>query len=154
MPLSSLSCLTVGLAGADNDAVVWIFRPRRWITGLAVLGVLGLALLPPEHLHVARAADGLDSDLIHRHFEPHHPVGAESNIGHFENDEALWLDSPFTGPTAALQVYPVTQSLTEDLPVPQPQQTWRSGLPFAHVSVHDPPSATSHGLRAPPFLFV
>jgi hypothetical protein len=124
---------------------------RRLIAGLAVLGVLGLALLPPEHLHVTRTDDGRHSDVIHRHYEPHHPAAAEASVGH-EDDEALWLDSPFTSPKLASKVYPVNQCLNEELPLSQAQQTSRRTLPFVHVSVHDPPSATSHGLRAPPFL--
>jgi len=142
------------------------------VAGLAMLGVLALALLPPEHVHVTQTDDGHHSDVTHRHFEPHHPGGAEVGVGReddrfephhqvaaeervdHEDDQARWLDSPFIGPQSLSHVYRVDQFLHEDLPILEPQQASRRTQPFIHVSVHDPPSASSHGLRAPPSFSV
>jgi hypothetical protein len=126
---------------------------RKSVTGLAVLGVLALALLPPEHVHVTQTDDGHHSEVTHRHFEPHHQVAAEERVDH-EDDQARWLDSPFIGPQPLSHVYRVDQFLHEDLPILEPQQASRRTQPFIHVSVHDPPSASSHGLRAPPSFSV
>ena len=125
---------------------------RRSLACLAVAGVLGLALLPPEHIHETRAGDGHPSALLHSHFEPHQPVGADSRVG--AHDDVLWVSSLFTSPNKIGQVYPLNQFIVQDLPVPQPAQTSPSKLQCVQLSVHDPPWVTSHGLRGPPTLLV
>lgn len=125
---------------------------RKLIAGLSVLGVLSVALLPPEHVHFTRSDDGHHSDIIHRHFESHHPIAAEASVGH-EDDDVLWLDeSSFTSPKLPPHIYPFDRFLYESLPVPPPQPASRWMPRAIHVSVHGPPWATPHGLRAPPLL--
>lgn len=116
---------------------------------LAVLGVLGLALLPAEHVHV-RTEDGQPADLIHRHFEAHHPVGSNPGLDHDEGHEATWLNSAFVTGVSRLLGHPVDQLVGTSPPTapdPEVSPTWTPGDP---ESVHDPPSTSSHGLRAPP----
>jgi hypothetical protein len=146
--------LTEQLGAVDNATVVVSRLVRKSAAGLAVLGVLALALLPPEHVHATETHDGHHSDVVHRHYEPHHPMAAGASVGYDEDHQTRWLDSPFIGPQSLSHVYQVDQLLHEDLPVLQPQQASRRTPSFVYVSTHDPPWATSHGLRAPPLLFV
>jgi hypothetical protein len=113
---------------------------------LAVLGVLGVALLPSEPVH-SRTENGQHSEFIHRHFEPHHPVGSNPGVGHGEDNEARWVDSRFITPTSGAHVYPVSELLHEDLWVIQSAQTACGAVLCAPEFVHDPPWTTSHGLR-------
>ncbi|MPZ20677.1 MAG: hypothetical protein GEV06_22620 [Luteitalea sp.] len=136
-----------------NAAVVGRCRVRKLTAGLAVMGLFVLAWLPREHRHVTRTDDGRHSDVIHRHFEPHHPAGTHTSVSH-EDHDTQWLDSPFTGPTLVSHVSPVNHLLYEDPPIPQPPQATRWAAASIHVSVHDPPWASSHGPRAPPLLSV
>lgn len=131
---------------------------RRFVACVSAVGVFGLALLPAEHVHVARTDDGRHTDVIHRHYEPHHPhhwVGSEARLGdHDDDDDAQWLSSAFIGPKLPSHLYPVAQLLAEDLAFLQPQRMCRGMLPSIRVSVHDPPWTTRYPLRAPPALLV
>jgi len=131
---------------------------RQSVAALAVLGVLGLALLPREHVHVLQAAEGHHSDLIHRHFEPHRPdvdarghtAGALPGVDHPDED-AQYLSSPFIGPDPAPQIAPAQLPVAAHSSVPRlpPLLGWLPRLP--HASAHGPPPwARPHGLRAPP----
>ncbi len=120
-----------------------------------VLGILALALLPPEHVHARHTDDGRRADVIHRHFDRHHPAAADEPVAHeaHRDDHATqWFDSAFTGPEQVSRVYPDNQTLLDDQLVPRPQDTSPHTLAFVRVSVHDPPGITSNGLRGPPFL--
>lgn len=145
--------LTALLRVADNALVVKGRIVRDITAGLSVLGVLALAFLPPQHVHFTRTHDDHHSDVIHRHFESHHPVGSQTTVGD-EDDEVQWLDElSFTSPTSAVRIYPANQFVYEDLPV-SPSRPVFQWMLFRAVrdSVHDPPWATPHGLRAPPCL--
>lgn len=140
-------------ATTDNAIVVKSLRGRRFVAGCAVLGVLGLALLPSEHVHGRRSEDGQHADVVHRHFQPHdshHPVTTGVGVDDHGDEDAQWLTQAFVAPKAESSVHPVTQLLADDLPLLQSQETSRRIVPSTYVSVHDPPWAASNGLRAPP----
>ena len=124
---------------------------QRLVAILGAAGVLGLGLLPSEHVHVTRTPDGHHSDVIHRHFESHHPIETEASIGHGD-DDVHWLESSFTSPTPPPHAYPVTQLLNERLQAPPPQPAYEWTIRAVRVSVHDPPWMSASGLRAPPSL--
>ena len=127
---------------------------RRSIAIAAVLGLLGLPLLPPEHVHITESENGQHSEIVHRHFESHHPAHIEHDADHHDqefdhqDEAALWIDASFVAPPAfVLSFAPV---VVRELPVLQPSPLPRWTLEFEHISVHDPPWVASTGLRAPP----
>ena len=133
---------------------------RRPVALAAVLGLLGLPLLPQEHVHVTESKGGEHSEIVHRHFESHHPGHVEHDADHHDADHhdqevdhqdeaALWIDAPFVAraPASAPLFTPV---VVQELPVLHPQPIPRWTLEFEHISVHDPPWVASTGLRAPP----
>jgi hypothetical protein len=138
---------------------------RRPVALAAVLGLLGLPLLPQEHVHVTESESGEQSEIVHRHFESHHPGHVEHDPDHRDADHpdadhhdrefdhqdeaALWIDAPFVAraPASAPLFTPV---VVQELPALQPQPLPRWALEFEHISVHDPPWVASTGLRAPP----
>jgi hypothetical protein len=130
---------------------------RRSLASVAMLGVFGIALLPPEHVHSQREQNH-HAQSVHRHFEPHHPAASDPGIDHpddhgehHDDDEALWLDSWFILPASPVHAYPVDQFLHEDPLVAEAMHATRSMVPsFTPESVHDPPWRSSYGLRAPP----
>lgn len=141
--------LTVPLSDTDNRAVVGSRLARKLIACLSVLGVLGLAVLPSEHVH-SRSDHGRRSEVVHRHFEPHHPVGAGATVDHPDDENAQYLSSAFTMAKPAPRLYPADQFVVVAFSTLQPPPVrWRS-LPALFVSVHDPPWTTPHNLRGPP----
>jgi hypothetical protein len=146
MPATILSA-SVALNGAVS----------RFVAGVAALGVLGLGLLPPEHVHLAHAHDDHHATLDHRHFAAHQPgAGHSASIGDHDDDddEALWLDSSFIGAKPAPHVRPMAQAHRHDAPAIGPQLRRVGLVLLARPSIHDPPLRTSPGLRAPPSLSV
>ena len=119
---------------------------------MAALGVLTLAALPAEHLHAAEAADGHHEDVIHRHWEVHHPAGTEPPVTHEADHATRWMDSPFTHPEVVSPINPDAQGPSSNLLVSRPKDAPRHTLPSVRLSVHDPPGIASNGLRGPPFL--
>ena len=117
-----------------------------------MLGLIGMPLLPPEHVHVTDD-EGHPAEFIPRHFEPHHPIETQRVFDHQDEEAALWLDTPFIG-TAATHVPEAARALVQQLPILQPRPLPRWTLTFDHISVHDPPWAASTALRAPPTLLV
>jgi hypothetical protein len=134
---------------------------KRPIAIAAVIGLLGLPLLPPEHVHVTESESGEHSEIVHRHFESHHPGhidhdDADHHDPHHQDQEfdhqdgaALWIDAPFVARTS-ISTPLFTPVVVQELPVLQPQPLPRWTLEFEHISVHDPPRVASIGLRAPP----
>jgi hypothetical protein len=117
------------------------------------LGVLSLALLPAEHVHVAHEHDGYHADVVHRHFAPHHAAGSAS-LADYDDPDVHWLSSWFTAPQPAplpASVDFVEAELSLLLP---PQLTCERSVRIDDVSVHDPPPVTPSGLRAPPSFSV
>jgi hypothetical protein len=145
------ACLTLKAPGSNNGVVVSAGVVRRLVACLATLGVLGLALLPAEHLHTVRTEDGRHPDVVHRHLAPHAQPGSRTRVGDDDHhDEAVWIVSSFITPASAAHVYPVADLPAEDLPVARPTQADRGRTPSVPASGHDPPWARSYGLRAPP----
>jgi hypothetical protein len=114
---------------------------------LAIIAVLGLVWLPPEHVHDMEE-HGEHTELVHRHLAPHHAVESGAIFDHQDGD-AHYLSSPFTVPAS-----PAPQSslfLVAILPELQPVPALAWTLRSIHVvRMHDPPWAFSLGLRAPP----
>ena len=125
---------------------------RRYFALVAVLGLVGMPLLPPEHVHVTEE-EGHHAEFIHRHFESHHPIAADRVFDHQDEEAPLWLDTPFIG-SDTTHLPSVVRVLVQELPLLQPRPLPRWTLTFDHISVHDPPWAASTGLRAPPTLLV
>jgi hypothetical protein len=125
---------------------------RRWFAIVALFSLVGLPLLPPEHVHVTEQ-EGHHAEFVHRHFESHHPVETESIFDHQDDAAALWLDTPFIAPDAT-HLPSAARVFVQELALLQPRPLPRWTLTFDHISVHDPPSASSTGLRAPPTLLV
>src|SRR5262245_29493085 len=122
---------------------------RRSIAVFAGCGVLAAAMLPQQHMHVTRAADGHHTAVVHQHYEPHHPLGTE--VGHDDTDiHVQWLSSSFTAPRFAASVQPPLQLLTVPVPVEPPPATLRWTHGSVNVFIDDPPWFPTLGLRAPP----
>ena len=130
------------------------FRLFRRLTALvAACGVIAVAWLPQEHMHLDRTADGHRTAIIHQHYEPHHPL--ETEVGHDDSaDRIEWLSSSFTPPKPTVSVHPIQPLL--DVPVPEPRlrpvRQWTQGPP--QVFIDDPPGTSTLGLRAPPSSFI
>jgi hypothetical protein len=120
----------------------------RSVSWLAIAAVLGLVWLPPEHVHEADH-DGDHSEVVHRHFAPHHHDDSGAIFDHQDTD-ARYLSSPFTVPDSQAHGRPDTPAVTATLILPQPHIGAGWTLVSLHVRVHDPPWASSTGLRAPP----
>lgn len=120
------------------------------MTGLAALGVLSLASLPPEHLHVTRTHDGHHSDVIHRHYASHQPAAGKTAGVSDDDGQPRWLDSPFIGASPAAQIDPIDQLLHQDRPAVPARLTGVGSVAPTHPSIHGPPLEAPSGLRAPP----
>lgn len=124
---------------------------RRASACLVTLGIIGLAVLPPEHVHLAADRDDhLRGEVVHRHFEPHH---ADFPQSHLENPDAdaAYLSGAFTLPGQPSVVAPDGSSLVleaADPAVPGFTQ-WHGNA--RDLRAHDPPWARAHALRGPPF---
>jgi hypothetical protein len=116
---------------------------------LAACAVLALGLLPPEHLHGSLASDGHAEDIVHRHFEPHHRATVPVTIDH-PDDDVQWLATTFTVPQRDEAVQGPAVVAEYDVPPSPARASSRAIGQVLFVSVHDPPWATSSGLRAPP----
>jgi hypothetical protein len=116
---------------------------------LGAFGVLSLAVLPAEHVHVAQVRDGHHAGVVHRHYEPHHAAGRDTNFTDDDHD-IHWLDSSFTSPQPTPHQPPIHQLLNERPQLQAPEATCRRTARLDSVSVHDPPPLTPSGLRAPP----
>jgi hypothetical protein len=146
------SYLTRCFTSSHNAFVLADRRARRFVACVAVVGVLGLALLPSEHVH-ARDEHGHHTDVVHRHFESHHPVQSDGQIDQGDGDDEQYITAAFTAPESTLSIV-VGALVVTDLPVPKPQQRSGWALPSPDASAHDPPRTSSQGLRAPPTLLV
>jgi hypothetical protein len=126
---------------------------QRFVVLVAAAGLLGMPLLPPEHVHVTESDEGEHTEFIHRHFESHHPIETSPAFDHQDEEAALWLDTLFIGSSVA-HLPLITRVVVQELPLLQPRPLPRWTLSFDHISVHDPPWAASTGLRAPPTFLV
>ena len=125
---------------------------RRLLATVGVLGILGLALLPPEHVHLGEDHDDhVRPDVVHRHFTPHHQISIETHVEPTE-DDATYIHDAFTVPAQASLAAPHTPPF-----VVLPQQEVVLGITQwqptgCDLRVHDPPWACAQGLRGPPRL--
>ena len=124
------------------------FLLRRVSACLGALGVIGLVVLPPEHVHLAADHDHLRAEVVHRHFEPH-AVAPETHVEN-PDDDFTYLSSAFTVPVLASVVGPGDVWIL----VVKPEGT-APGFTQWHrrthdLRVHDPPWACGHDLRGPP----
>lgn len=126
---------------------------RKLVAVVGVCGLVGLALLPPEHVHLTEAPDGHHSDVVHRHYAPHHPIESHSNLDGQDHD-IHWLDLAFTSPRSTPQQPLLNLVLSKCLQVLGPELTCDRAARVDDVSVHDPPPLGSFGLRAPPALSI
>ena len=127
----------------------WLLR--RVSACLGALGVLGLAFLPPEHVHLAADHDHLRAEVVHRHFAPHHAAAPQTHVEN-PDDDPTYLSSVFTVPGDASVAGPDYVGLVASQPedtVPGFTQWHRR---TRDLRAHDPPWACGHGLRGPPQL--
>ena len=124
----------------------------RAVACLAVLGVVALALLPPEHVHLgADHDDHVRPETVHRHFAPHHPIAIQTHVEP-PDDEATYLDNAFAplpqfaGPGPQQPSYAVLP----EIPVTRRVTTWHPKS--RDLRAHDPPWADAPSLRGPPSL--
>jgi hypothetical protein len=127
---------------------------RQTIAASAILAMLGFAVLPAEHIHVARTHDGHHSDVVHRHFESHHLPRTDTRVGHVDDDdEVQWLTNAFAGPNSLRYAPPRVEPAIAPS-IPDPPLTVRRAIQPLFVSVHDPPWTPPSGLRAPPAFLI
>jgi hypothetical protein len=125
----------------------------RIVAVLGVAGVLGLAVLPTEHMHRGLVHDGHHWDTIHRHFESHHPIGTRTAVDYADDDGNIqWITVSYTRPESGTRADPDSHLLDDRLPLPTSQLILQRTLQPLQTSVHDPPWFSSCGLRAPPAL--
>jgi hypothetical protein len=128
----------------------WLLR--RVSACLGALGVLGLAFLPPEHVH--RAADHDDhhrAEVVHRHFAPHHAAAPQTHVEN-PDDDATYLSSVFTVPADASAVGPDNSCLVASQPEDAAPGFTQWHRQARDLRAHDPPWACATGLRGPPQL--
>src|SRR4029453_10472049 len=114
--------------------------------------MLGLALLPAEHLHRTHAPDGHHTSVTHRHVEAHQE--RETHAAFDDQDtEIEWFDAAFTATHNSAPAQPPLPLLPDPFVCLEPSRAAR-GLAVRSVpaSVHDPPWIAASGPRAPPFL--
>jgi hypothetical protein len=116
---------------------------------LAVAGVLVFGLLPTEHVHITSTADGRHSDVIHRHYESHHPIGTSTELSD-NDDDVHWLDASFTAPQQPLHDAPPHLVVHIAFEVRVPIVVLERAIRSVWTSVHDPPWLAGTGFRAPP----
>jgi hypothetical protein len=124
----------------------------RAVAWLAVLGIVGMAVLPPEHVHLgADHDDHVRPEVVHRHFAPHHQISIETHVEPPEAD-ATYIHAAFTVPEQASLAAPDTPPFVV---LPQAEvlvistQWHQTGRDLRD---HDPPWARPHALRGPPRL--
>lgn len=127
-----------------------IHRPSgRASAVLALLGLLGLAVLPPEHVH-EQDDHGHHTELVHRHFEAHHPASSSTHVDDDADEDAHYLTAVFTESDPSFHggridgVVVVAVALTPSLLVSQVALDGPAALG------HDPPWRSSLNPRAPP----
>ena len=123
----------------------------RVATLLAIVGIVLVPMLPPEHVHRGASDDRHTHTLIHRHWAPHAtPNGA--HVGHpgVAEGAPLWLADP---PASALRLVSVVADAT--------RSPWPVGVPASRsTTIVAPPSEPAlHGpprrpfaLRGPPHI--
>jgi len=116
---------------------------------LALLGLLGLALLPPEHVH-DQDHDGHHTELVHRHFEAHHPVPDQTHVDDDADEDAHYLIAVFTESEPSFHGGRVDDVVAADVALTSPPLVSQVALDSPAALGHDPPWRYSLSPRAPP----
>lgn len=116
---------------------------------MAVLGLLSLASLPPEHVHLrAHDDDHHQAEVVHRHLAPHLGGPREADLDH-DGEVALYLAHAFVAAPPAPEPSPgvaILVSMTDGTSPPLPA----AALTRLHRRTHDPPWRAVSLLRGPP----
>lgn len=116
---------------------------------LALLGLLGLALLPPEHVH-DQDHDGHHVELVHRHFDAHHPVSNQTHVDDDADEDAHYLTAVFTRSEPSLDGGRPDDPAVEAVALVRPPLVSQVAPDSPAALGHDPPWRSSLGSRAPP----
>jgi hypothetical protein len=115
----------------------------------AVLGLCGLAALPPEHVHVSRD-HGHHVELVHRHIEAHQAQALGTHVENHDED-ARYLTTAFIVPAPTDGGSPPDGvSVRAVVVLPSAPTTSRVALAARNCSGPDPPWSRSVAPRAPP----
>jgi hypothetical protein len=124
---------------------------HRVSTVLTIAGVLGLTVLPTEHIHRTQSWNGQHTDIVHRHVGSHQLIGSETTVEHGDDERDIkWIALAITHPEPAKHVYPQSELLDEPLSVSSRQPACLGTIQSLRLSVHDPPWTASSGSRGPP----
>lgn len=115
---------------------------------VALLGLLGLALLPPEHVH-DQDDHGHHAELVHRHFEAHHPVPIQTHVDDDADEDAHYLTAVFTA-SEPFHQGPVVALVVAHVELSPPSLVSQVALASPDALGHDPPWRSSLRPRAPP----
>jgi hypothetical protein len=124
---------------------------RGVVAVLSAFGVLGLLVLPAEHVHAAGLGDRGHREVVHRHFEPHHspPSGAALEHGDDHHD-VRWLSVAVVNAHPIYEIHRTTQVAVHVTAEFQPPLMAAHFADDLCASAHDPPWVSQHPLRGPP----
>jgi len=136
--------------GTGHNAVVaFTHAARKALASVLSLAVAGLLVLPPQHLHRARANSDHHVSVVHRHLAFHQPAPHRSASIDHGDDELQWFDDVFIPTSAAVHAPPLARIASEELAAETEQGTRRPVVPASAPRAHGPPLSPP-GLRAPP----
>jgi hypothetical protein len=129
-----------------------MFTRRPMPSALVVLAIVGMPLLPPQHLHRA-GIEGRAEALVHAHLPDASDAASgscETTLisGHGDHRRAVFLNGDFTTPDTA--AYAVSPGLVVSITSPALDQ--EDVLPASDASpIHGPPRLASI-TRGPPSI--
>ena len=139
-----------GMQPSVECTVVFARLPGRLVAFAAACALIGLGVLPAEHIHQA-PADGHHAAVVHRHLAAHQTHARGTAVERADGDgQAHWLTVAFTSGTTSPETAAAV-ALLDSAGFPRPLETFNV-LPLAPMSAHDPPWVPSSGLRGPPML--
>lgn len=138
-------------AGLRYTALVVGHSQRRTVAFAAVLGLVGLAWLPPAHVHRRVADDHHEAEVVHRHIGWHQAVPSPTDIDHPDHEDALYINDVFTIARSAQSVDAghVLAVAIDGLGISSAPPV-HSPLSAHTLRTHDPPWRSSSALRGPP----
>jgi hypothetical protein len=119
------------------------------IAAAAAVSLMALTLLPAEHVHGTRHDGDHHAPLVHRHLAPHHHDGTTPTVDHPDEDDVRWVSTVFVRDSdpGGAKASPAAASFPT---LVAPLQRAASRPATYRPSAHDPPGASSSGLRGPP----